>query len=111
MSDATEVAKEIRRAQREAAVLWTRTRAEAKQTRFTDPGALRSVKYAVARVWGLVDWRDITAAIAEHAKDPYTRSPWFLDAWAQQAKSKRETAIALEIPIADKLAALRAARR
>lgn len=110
--DTRDAAKEVRRCQRLASQIWTQVRTAAKQTRFTDPPALRSVKYAVDRALGSgVVWRDIEQALREHGKDPYTRSPWFLDVWAAQIKTARENAETAALPVGEQLARMRAARR
>lgn len=86
----TRSASELRKAQREAADLWRTKRLEAKLPRFTDPQALRSVKYAVERCFGDVSWFDICRAIEKHATDPYSKSPWLLDVWARDEQQDRQ---------------------
>lgn len=106
-----DVAREIRSMQREAKALWKTERVKAGHLRFTDTAALRSVGHAVERVYGRVQWRDVVAAIKEHAAEPYTRSPWYLDTWAEQAKAKREYEERASLPVEEQLRMLEATRR
>ena len=103
--------RELRKAQREAADLWRTKRLEARLPRFTDPAALRSVKYAVERCFGAVSWFHICRAIEKHAADPFSKSPWMLDVWARDEKAEHERVSFEDLPLDEQERILRAKLR
>ena len=82
-------AQELRAMQREAKVLWLQVRAKAGIKQFTDPAALRTLRYAVERAFPC-EWRDLEAAIKKQASTSFCRSPWYLDQAIRLARADRE---------------------
>ncbi len=83
------VKREIKQMSRAAAELWRTTRAEALLTRYTDPAALRAVRYAVERAYPC-SWLDVETAIRSHGSLEFTKAPWHLDQWIAEARAARE---------------------
>lgn len=86
-------ASEAKRIEKAATELWKSVR-RAKfgaRARYLDKGSYDGIRIAVDRALDAsCTWLDIAAAVREHAPDPQTGSPWYLDEWAREAKAKRE---------------------